>query len=163
MSPVQQRFIFVENGLGSALFNLALNGVIAWGLFRGLERVPLWGQQSIAGDTIATCFFLPFFTALIVTALARRRMRSGEVPALDAAWLDPRLRARVPSGPLGQGSVLGTLCMLTVAPATIWLIGRSAGSELALWPFITFKALFAAGLAALVTPLIAALAITSRP
>jgi hypothetical protein len=54
MSPEHRRFLVLEQGIGSALFNFVLNGAIAWLLFRSFERVPLWGQQSIAGDTIGT-------------------------------------------------------------------------------------------------------------
>ena len=81
------------------MFNFLLNGAIAWLLFRSLERVPLWGQQSIAGDTIGTCFFLPFFTALIVTPLVRRRVRAGSVAPLGVDARDHPPLGWLPAGP----------------------------------------------------------------
>jgi hypothetical protein len=83
MSARHLRFLLLEQGIGAAVVNSLLNGAIAWLLFRSLERVPLWGQQSIAGDTLATCFFLPLIPTLIVTPLVRRRVLAGTVAAVD--------------------------------------------------------------------------------
>jgi hypothetical protein len=161
MSPKHLRFLLLEQGVGAAVINFVLNGAIAFLLFRGLERVPLWGQQSIVGDTIGTCFFLPFFTALIVTPLVRKRMRAGSVAAL--AW------KRETHPPLGwlprstgkRGLALGAACALIIGPLSIWLLSRLGVADLAFWPFVGFKASFAAALALLVTPIIALWAIAS--
>ena len=71
MSPAQRRYLVVEQGVGAAVFNFVLNAVIAWLMFRRQDVVPLWGQQSIAGDTIGTSLLLPLITCLVVTRLAR--------------------------------------------------------------------------------------------
>ena len=147
---------------GRQLFNFLLNGAIAFLVFRSLERVPLWGQQSIVGDTIGTCFFLPFFTALIVTPLVRKRVLAGSVAGL--AW------TRETHPPLGwlpsrtgiRGLVLGVVSALLVGPLSIWLLSRHGVTELAFWPFVGFKASFAAALALVITPIIALWAIASR-
>lgn len=154
MSPEHVRFLLLEQGIGAAVFNFVLNGGIAWLLFRGLERVPLWGQQSIAGDTIATCFFLPFFTALIVTPLVRKRMRSGTIAALRWTRETHPTLGWLPSGTGKRALVLGGACALAVGPLSVWALARLHVAELALWPFVGFKAAYAAALAFLVTPLI---------
>src|SRR5262245_37741695 len=82
MSRGHRRYLLVEQCVGSAVVNFAINAAIAWALFRGLERVPLWGDQSIMGDTVATSVILPFITALIVTPLARREVRTGRLAPL---------------------------------------------------------------------------------
>jgi hypothetical protein len=161
MSPEHKRVIFLEHGVGSALFNLVLNGAIAWAVFRGLEQIPLWGQRSIVGDTIGTCFFLPLCTALIVTPLLRRRLHSGELEALAPAWPGRLGLARLPSGTLARGAVLGGLCVALAAPVAVLAFRQLGVTGLALWPFVAFKALFAAALAALVTPLIAVAALSA--
>src|SRR6266566_2703456 len=71
VSRAHRRYVFLEQGVGAAGFNFLLNAAIAWLMFRGAEAVPLWGQQSIAGDTIGTSIILPFLTCLIATRLAR--------------------------------------------------------------------------------------------
>jgi hypothetical protein len=162
MSRGHLRFLLLEQGVGAAAFNFLVNGVIAFLLFRSLERVPLWGQKSIVGDTIGTCFFLPFFTALIVTPLVRKRVRAGSLGPL--AWTretHPPL-GWLPSTTGKRGLVLGAACALLVGPASIWLLSRLGVAELAFWPFVGFKALFAAALALVVTPIIALWAMASR-
>lgn len=161
MSPAHLRFLLLEQGVGSALFNFLLNGAIAWVLFRGWERVPLWGQQSIAGDTIGTCFFLPFFTALIVTPLVRRRVTAGSVGGLDWTRESHPPLGWLPSGTTKRALVLGVACALLVGPLSVWLLGRLGVDELAFWPFVGFKAAFAGALALVVTPVISIWAMTA--
>ena len=161
MSPEHRRFLVLEQGVGSALFNFVLNGAIAWLLFRSFERVPLWGQQSIAGDTIGTCFFLPFFTALIVTPLVRRRMKGGSVA--EPGWTretHPTL-GWLPSGTTKRALVLGVGSALVFGPLSVWALSRLGVDELGFWHFVGFKAAFAAALALLVTPVISIWAMTS--
>ena len=70
MLPIQRRFLILEQGIGTGLINVVLNGVIALLLFHSVETVPLWGPLSIAGDTLATTFLLPLL--LLLVQLLRR-------------------------------------------------------------------------------------------
>ena len=162
MSPHHLRFLLLEQGVGSGVFNFVLNGVIAWLLFRSLEHVPLWGQQSIAGDTIGTCFFLPFLTALIVTPLVRRRVSGGSLAALGWTRESHPALGWLPQGTFARAFVLGLGCALLLGPASVWALGRLNVSELTLWSFVGFKAAFAGILALLVTPVISLWAMTTR-
>jgi hypothetical protein len=154
MTPHHTRFLILEQGIGSALFNLLLNAAIAWALFRHLEVVPLWGQESIAGDTLGTCFFLPFFTALIVTPMVRRRIRRGALPELAWNRTSHPWLGWLPPGTLKRAAVLGGWTLIALGPLTLAILMIAAVNELRLAPFIAFKAGFAALLALLVTPVI---------
>ncbi len=164
MSSAHLRFLLLEQGVGSAVINFLLNGAIAWGLFRSFERVPLWGQQSIGVDTIATCFFLPFITALIVTPLVRKRVQAGTLAALGWTRETHPALGWLPSGTAMRALVLGIVCALAIGSLSVWALGRLGVSELAFWPFVGFKAAFAAALAFVVTPVISlwALAVPVR-
>jgi hypothetical protein len=159
VSPAHKRFLLVEQGVGSVVVNLVLNALIAFLLFRGAASVPLWGQQSIAGDTIGTTFFLPLFTCLIVTPLSRRRVRAGDLAPIEGAplglqWLPERTVWRA----VGLGALTaGVLAPLSLA--TLTLLGVA---EQSFWGFVAFKAIFAAALGAVLTPLIALWAISNR-
>jgi hypothetical protein len=154
VGPRHRRFLLVEQGVGSALFNIVLNTGIAWALFRHLDVVPLWGRESIGGDTLATCFFLPFFTALIVTPLVRRRVRRGGIDALPWTRASHPVLAWLPAGTLHRALALGGACLAAVGPlAVLALHGLSIG-PLDVGPFIALKAGFAGLLALLVTPVI---------
>ena len=154
MGPHQQRFLLLEQGIGAGLFNVALNAAIAWAMFRHLDVVPLWGQQSIAGDTLGTCFFLPFFTALIVTPLVRRRVRRGDLEALPWTRDSHPLLGWLPAGTARRALALGGLCLVAAGPPTVLALHGLSIAQLALWPFVVFKAAFAGLLALLVTPVI---------
>jgi hypothetical protein len=149
-----RRFLILEQGIGSAIFNILLNAAIAWVMFRRYELVPLWGQESIAGDTLGTCFFLPFFTALIVTPLVRRRIAKGRIEPL--AWTresHPFLNW-LPAGTFRRALMLGFLTLALAGPV---VMAALYGLEIAALPFgtfIAFKALFAGVLALVVTPVI---------
>jgi hypothetical protein len=161
MSPHHVRFLLLEQGVGSGVFNFLLNGAIAWLLFRSFERVPLWGQQSIAGDTLGTCFFLPFLTALIVTPLVRRRVTGGSLAALGWTRESHPALGWLPKGTLARAFVLGAGCVVLVGTVSVWALGRLDVSELTFWTFVGFKATFAGILALLVTPVISLWAMTA--
>jgi len=155
MSSAHKRFLLNE-GIGSLVINLVLNGLIAALMFRGTAAVPLWGQQSIAGDTIGTTFFLPLITCLIETPLARRQVRAGRVPPVAGAPLGLRW---MPERAFTRGATLGLITAVTIAPPTIAALAALGVTQKGFWGFVAFKAVFAAALAAVVTPLIALWAI----
>jgi hypothetical protein len=158
LTPAQRRFLLLDNGVGPFIANLLINGVIAWLLFRNATHVPLWGQSSIAGDTIATSFLLPAITCLIVTPLARGRVRSGRLPAaVDPAW------RWIPRNMGWRAILIGLVGLLALTPLTLLLFGTLGIGELRPWQFISFKATFAAIEGALVTPFLALWAISEMP
>lgn len=163
MASSHRTFLVLEQGVGSVLVNLPLNAAIAWLAFRGVEAVPFWGAQSIAGDTIGTCFVLALITTLIATPLCRARVRSGALPPLP--WT-PAMRAtlgRLPRGTLWRGVAFGALTMIAVAPLALVALRVFGVDAMPLGTFVAFKGAFAAALGALVTPVIAAYAIAADP
>ncbi len=156
MSRAHKRFLLLEEGVGSVVVNLLINSVIAFLMFRGAESVPLWGQQSIAGDTIGTTFFLPLFTCLIVTPLARRQVRAGRLEPLAGAPLGLHW---VPERAFWRGVVLGVISAAVVAPPAVTTLAVLGVTQQSFWGFVVFKAVFAAAFGAVVTPLIAVWAI----
>jgi len=155
IASAHRTYALRDNGIGAAIVNFLINGAIAWLMFRTVVSVPLWGQQSIAGDTIGTGFFLPFITCLIVTPLTLRQVQSGNLPRPAWSRIDHPLLARLPSGAAKRGALLGAFGALVAAPPVVLAFLVLGVGELGLWRFIAFKAIFAAILAAIVTPLIA--------
>jgi hypothetical protein len=161
MSPRHRRYLLLDQGIGAGILNLVLNAGIAWLLFRGMEVVPLWGQQSIAGDTIGTAFVLPFLTSLIASVVVRSQVRSGYVPA---ATLSPTSALRLlPRSLAGRGAVLGLIAIVVTGLPTAAALGFAGVGEMAFGDFVMFKAAFAAVLGALVTPIVARAALADAP
>jgi hypothetical protein len=163
LAPAHRRLLVLDLGLGAGLFNFALNAAIAWLVFHSTERVPLWGETSVAGDTLITAFVLPFLTCLIVSRSVRRQVASGRVPRLESAGGPLASWARL--SPLARGALLGAASVPLTAVPVVAALGWSGLEGFRLWPFIGFKAAFAAALAVLVTPLVGwwALARASGP
>jgi len=163
MSPAQRRFLLLEQGIGSAVFNFALNAGIAWLMFRGVERVPLWGQQSVVGDTIGTSFILPFLTCLIATRLVVGNVRRGKVGALTWTRASHPVLAWLPEGTFRRAVVLAIVGAVVFAPLTVLALELALDADMAFGHFVVFKAAFAAVEALFITPVVALWALTMFP
>ncbi len=158
LTPAQKRFALIDNGIGAFIVNVVIALGFGWLFFRGLSRVPLWGQPSIAGDTLFTVFLLPLITCLIVTRLARAQVRSGRLAGLRGGaamrWL--------PRNTLLRGVLIGAVSLAVLGPMTILALKLGGIASLSLRHFMVFKAVFAGLEGALVTPFIALWAISSE-
>jgi hypothetical protein len=161
LSAAQRGYLLVGQVIVPAVINLVLNGAIGFATFRGTSQVPLLGSQSIVGDTLGTCFFLPAITCLIVTPIVRGHVRKGTAEPLRGAlpgWLGAFRRALVP-----RALALGLAGVGLAGSLALALFAVLGVESLAFGPFLGFKAVFAGVLGALVTPLIALLALADRP
>jgi hypothetical protein len=145
-------FLIVDQGIGPIVVNLLLNGVIAWVMFRSARAVPLWGQSSIAADTLATAFILPLLTSLIVSRVVRYQVRRGRLAPLAVSQGFSSRWARRASWQ--RGAALGVAAVVLTAVPVVVLLSLTGPMEMGLWRFVWFKAAFAAGLGVLVTPLL---------
>ena len=152
LSGPHQKFLYIEQGAVPTVFNFALNGAIAWALFRSAEEVPLWGESSVGVDLLATAFLLPFLTCLIVSAIVARHVRDGKVPRLSANQL-PNTQWHERSS-MKRGLALGAAGVVFGALPVVWALHIASAQPLAVSEFVTFKAAWAALLALVVTPLI---------
>lgn len=159
LRPEHRRFLFVEQVVGEGVINFLLNAAIAWALVRSMSSVPLWGDPSIAGDTAATSLLLPLITCLIVTPLVRRKIAAGGIPPIDEPPRSGLLQMLIARSTFVRGALIGLGCIVLAAlPVVLWFV-MAGVSGLSHHSFIWFKAVFAAALAAAVTPFIAWLAL----
>jgi len=155
MNAAHRRYVVLEQGVGAVIVNFLLNGAIAWAAFRGMSSIPMWGAQSIAGDTIATAFVLPFLTCLIVTPLARREVARGRLPSFEHARGAYPLLSALPATTFRRALVLGTAATAVAAPIAIVAFSAVRLGGITAADFIWVKAGFAAVLAGVVAPLVA--------
>ena len=157
MSREIRRYLLREHVAVGFAVNVAINGAIAWALFRGMAEVPFWGASSLAGDLLPTSFLLPAITCGIVTPLVRRAARRGAAPAFAGAlpgWLRSFRRPL-----LVRALLLGLACVPIAGGLALALLHALGVESLALAPFVAGKALHAGLLAAVVQPAIALLAL----
>jgi hypothetical protein len=162
LSAEHRKFLIIDQGVVPTVFNLLLNGLIAWALFRSAEAVPLWGESSIAVDLLATAFLLPFLTCLIVSALVGRHVRHGKVEPLRAGELPHSRWFTRPA--IARATLLGGIGVFFGAVPLVWALSLGSSQPFAVYPFVMFKAVWAAMLAAVLTPIVGwwALASASR-
>lgn len=156
LSPQHRRFLFMEQTAAGAAINLAIAALLGWFLFRDTELVPITGSWGALTDTIVSAFMIPFATCLILTPVARRQMRRGRIAALNGGTLS----ALMPGSTLWRAILLGAACVAMVSPLVIVGSARVNVMGIALRHFLIFKLAFAAAEGAVITPLIAALAIS---
>ena len=155
ITDAHRSYLLLEQGIGSVVINLVLNAGIAWLLFRGLAVVPLWGDQSIAGDTIATTLILPFLTCLIVTRLAHGEVRKGRFDA--PAWRrgSHAVLGRLPGKTLARAVVIAVASVIIFVPPALAAFSILGITELPFRTFLIFKSIYAGILGGLVAPVIA--------
>ncbi len=162
MSEEQRRFIWFQV-IAAALFNLVLNGVIAWLMFHGAPPMPMWARgPSVGFDTVGTSFFLPLITCLVLTKVVRGQVAAGKAPAL-AASPTVALWRWLPHGTLARGAVIGLTCALSIGPATAVALQGAGFALMTGLQIVWFKALYGAALAALVTVPITHWALSPAP
>jgi hypothetical protein len=149
-----RRYLF-EQGLGAVVVNIVINAAIAWLLFRSLQVVSLWGPQSIAIDTLATCVILPFLTCLIVTRMVKREVSRGRLPLAPWRRASHAALGRLPRNTLLRASAIAAGSVSVAAPLGIGVFVVLGITELGLWQFVAFKAFFAGALGGVVSPLVA--------
>ncbi|HEY6394141.1 MAG TPA: hypothetical protein VIX12_01915 [Candidatus Binataceae bacterium] len=157
LTQAQRRYLLVDNGVGAFIINFIIAGVMGWLIFRNSTQVPLWGRSSIAGDTIGTSILLPLITCLIVTPIARSQIRAGRLVSLRGG----RASNWFPRNTFLRGLLIGALSLLALMPITLLGLRVAGVDSMSLRHFLLFKTVFAALEAALVTPFLALLAISS--
>lgn len=153
MSASIKRFLILDQGLIPGIFNFFINGGIAWWLNQKLEFMPLWGEKSIAVDTLATAFLLPLITCLIVTPIINKKIQGGSLQPLPNSILS---NARLPStSSFVRGLLAGLIGVIGIAVPVLLLWQWFGPRQLELVNFLWFKASFAMVLAMALSALIA--------
>jgi hypothetical protein len=163
LSPAQRRWIYVNALLVTAVINLLVNAGIAWLSSAGEHRVPLWSvplveKPSTVIDTVGTFFLLPLITCLLMTTAVRYEIGSGRLLPLESSGAARALLDRLPRTRFRRGAVLGALCVVALGPVAILVLSAIDFSGITTGQFVLYKAALGVVLGALVTPVIAMLA-----
>jgi hypothetical protein len=152
LSDRHRHFLRIEQGVVPTIFNVLINGVIAWAILRAHVRVPLWGEPSVGVDLLATGFLLPFLTCVIVSRLIGGQVRSGKLPPLESHQIASRGWHRQSS--VKRGLFLGFVGIVFASAPLVAALDLAQAQPIALYSFVGFKAIWAGLLAAVVTPVI---------
>jgi hypothetical protein len=160
ISEAHRSYLVREQVITPALVNCALNGMIAWLIFRSRPAIPVWGEGGLVFDTIATLFLLPFLTCLIVTPLIRRGVAGGKVPALRWRAADHAVLGYLPLSVWARGAAIGALAVVAGLPLILGGLSLAGIASLAPLRVVVLKGVYTGLLAGLVGPVIALCAIS---
>ncbi len=157
LTSEHKNFLLVHQSLVPAGFNFVINGLIAWLLFRSLDTLTLWGEHGIAGDLLITAFLLPMLTCLIVSPLITKQVRNKKLSVLSSAL--QAAQGMATKALVLRALFLGVVGLIFAAAPIVWLLDlvESQGVTIVLGSldYALYKAVWAALMAMVITPVIA--------
>lgn len=169
LTPAQRRWFLLEQIVVPTLLNLGFNAFLDWLTFRAQTPVPLWSvpstwadllKPSLGGDVLGMLFFLPGLTCLIGTPLIQRAARLGKVERLRIAPEQHWLLRHLPRSVWFRAGFIGLGCVVLFGPVSLGVLALLGLDAWSLSAAVWFKGVYAGLLAGLVTPPIAAYALT---
>lgn len=163
LPPGVFRYLLVGQAVIPFFINLAVNAFLGMLAYRGQDTVMTWAlDKGAVADSVGTCFFLPFITCLIATPIVRHQAGRGTVAHIPLADV-PRW-TQLMSGQLVLRAVrFGVVGIVVFAGPVYVAYNLFAGESIQTTRFIAIKAVFAAVLGILATPLIAYVAMCDKP
>ena len=147
---------YIARECGSSFaINLAINGGLAWLLFRHKDSLPLWEPNGFGQDMLITALLLWLLLSAIVIGIHRRKARAGKLPVLNDSDFT-RLRSALRWLP--RGTWAASMCLAVVGVvicalpllAMFHLLDISAMSPL---QYSIFKGFWAGAMAVVATPI----------
>lgn len=138
----------------SVVANTAVSGIFAWGLFHGVESIPLWGAQGIVVDLVPTVFMITLVLTIALTLITRGRLRKGKLPLPAWRRSDLGVIGRLPACIALRAPVLALCMTLALVPLSALLLVLAGVDSMRFTNFFLFKLAYGAAFALLVTPII---------
>lgn len=163
MSEEHEAYVKGETRI-SIVLSVIISLLFAWAVFPPGGAIPMGGMGGIAFDLVPTTFMIVLMTTIALSLLTHARRRKGAVGVLaleaGAPHWGVRLARRLPRHFLLRAVALALGACAVFIPAMLLILFIARVSDMAFVPFLLFKAVYGAFLAALFTPpiLIAALA-----
>lgn len=156
MTDAHRKYLVVET-LVSVVINAAISALFVVLAFGGRSEVDLWGSGNLAMDMIPQTFAVAFFSALVPTALTRKRLRSGKVaPAENAS-------TRLPRNLWLRSLLLAVAATVLIAGAMILILSALWNGPMAYGDVFLLKVVYGGVVALLVTPIALVAALADRP
>jgi hypothetical protein len=163
MTDAHRRYVQTETRI-SIVLSIVLSLVFAWLVFPKTGAIPFGGMGGIAFDLLPTTFMIVLMTTVALSLLTRARKKKGSIASLDLQSVEQgrsaKVARRLPGHFLLRAILLAVGACAIFLPLMIGVLYVLGVEQMAFWPFMLFKAVYGAFLAALFTPaiLLAALA-----
>jgi hypothetical protein len=142
-----------QAALWTAGINLVLNVLAGWLIYRKEAFLPLEGAQSVRADATGMIFIIVSCSLFLAVPGLKKRLRSGQLLPYERAPRFPGLLRWMLGNGLPLGLLMALASVFAFVPLAVWILSALNVTGLALWPFLAFKSLLAALVAATVVPL----------
>lgn len=149
-----KQFLAIQLGI-SAVLNALISALFVWIVFRGQDRIGLWGGKGLAADLVPTTFMITLMSAIALTIATRSAVRSGKVEARTGAW-------RLPRNPALRGLTLAFAATLILVPLSVAALAFLWESDWSYRTVMAFKIGYGVVLGTIVTPIIVYAALGDR-
>ncbi|MDB6060165.1 MAG: hypothetical protein JWM78_268 [Verrucomicrobiaceae bacterium] len=145
----------VKETRNSFLINLAINGSLAWFIFRHRPTLALWGPNGFGQDMLVTALLLWLLLSVIVIAINRKKSKAGEFPQIAASDYPFMRRALrwLPRGIWAASTCLGFVGVILCALPLLIAFHVLDVSMMSPLNYSIFKGLWAGAMAAVATPI----------
>jgi hypothetical protein len=154
-TPAETRRTVLTEAAISILPNALFSAFFVWLLFRGTQRIGLWGTDGVAFDLVPTTFMLTLITTVLVTWLVRRRVAAGATKPAPGV-------TRLPRNRLVRGIVLGLMMVVLLVPVTVAALTQVWAGDWSFAQMLWFKIFYGVALGLIVTPLVVLAALRDR-
>ena len=143
MSDQQKKYVVYEQGGISVIFNLLINGFLAWLLFKSYDYIPVYGQNpSVVIDTLMTLFLLGIILPLCVIPIARKAIRKKPQLQTKMSRADDPLVRLLPTNLLLRCLLFGSILTAAVLPLFLLAFAILGISSLGSMDYVIFKAIY---------------------
>jgi hypothetical protein len=145
----------VKESRNSFIINLAINGGLAWYIFRHKPELSLWGANGFGQDMLVTALLLWLLLSVIVIAIHRKKAKAGHLPAVADADYPTMRRALswLPRGTWAASTILGFIGVILFALPLLAAFHMLDVSTMSPMHYSIFKGVWAGVMAAFATPI----------
>jgi hypothetical protein len=140
------RYIVIETLISMAI-NAAMSAAFAFLVFGGSAEIDLWGAGGLALDFAPQTFMIALMSALVPTALTRRRVRAGTLSRGSGQL------SRLPRNLLIRALVAASVATVLLGGVAIAVLAATWSGALSFAAVLPLKIIYGAAVALLVTPL----------
>lgn len=142
----QQRFLVVQLAV-SAVLNALISALFVWLVFRGTDRITLWGGTGLAADLVPTTFMITLMSTIALTLATRGAVRAGKLEIRGSRW-------RIPRNPFLRGLLFAAAATLLLVPLTALVLWAIWSGDWSYDKVMLFKIAYGVALGFVVTPII---------
>ncbi len=157
--PVHRNFIILNQVIIATVFNFFVNLVIAWFLYRDVDRIALSGLGGIAMDTMLTAFVLTLLSYYYIVLSVWFTMKMKWLPVVADHPASGIVSKMINMPIIVQGLIFAVLASVLIGlPAVAWF-PLTGTTSMTYDSFRWYKSIFGAALSIIVSPPIGVLAL----